>query len=281
VAIEPASTTNGASAETAEGPEGAPAHRQGRSGTATSFLVIGLILAMGGFGLTFYLGTQLAGATPTVAVLVAARNIQAGSVIAPADLNIRRYLASSAPTSAMRTDDQAVGRAARVDIAAGDPILPSSIGSFSAGVARASLLPIPTGYVAIEVGAPPGLTIPQGFITAGSFIDVIATANLSLFKPGASGLSSRVVFPSVEVIRVGNGTNQGPSANTAITVVTVLIDECDLGYAAWIGSNTTLNIAALPIHQADLPVPDPGCPGRVTGRAIGPAEANARYHFTS
>ena len=281
MAIEPASNTNGAPAETAEGPEGAPAHRPGRSGAATSFLVIGLILAMGGFGLTFYLGTQLAGATPTVGVLVAARNIQAGSVIAPADLTAKKYLSSSAPTSALHTNDDAVGKAARVDIAVGDPILTSSIGSVSAGVAPVSLLPIPPGYVAIEVGAPPGLTIPQGFITAGSFVDVVATANLSLFKPGATGLSSRVVFPAVEVIRVGNGAGQSPSANTAITVVTVLIDECDLGYAAWIGSNTTLNIAALPIHETDLPVPDPTCAGRVTGRAIGPAEANSRYHFTT
>jgi Flp pilus assembly protein CpaB len=281
VAIEPASTTNGASAESAEGPEGAPVHRQGRSGTATSFLVIGLILAMGGFGLTFYLGTQLAGATPTVSVLVAARNIQAGSVIAPADLTSKRYLSSSDPTSALRTGDEAVGRVARVDIAAGDPILSSSIGSISAGIAPASLLPIPAGYVAVEIVAPQGSSLPQGFITAGSFIDVIATANLSLFKPGANGLSSRVVFSSVEVVRVGNGSGQAPSTNTAITVVTVLLDECDLGYAAWIGANTTQAIAALPIHQGDLPVPDPTCPGRVTGRAIGPAEANARYRFTA
>src|SRR3974377_1061444 len=71
--------------------------RRGRPRAAASFLVIGLILAMGGFGLTFYLGTQLASSTPTAPVLVAAHNIQAGASITADDLTTKKYLSASAP----------------------------------------------------------------------------------------------------------------------------------------------------------------------------------------
>jgi Flp pilus assembly protein CpaB len=241
-------------------------------------LVIGLVLAMAGFGLTFFLGTQLASSTPTVPVLVAAHDVQAGSVITAADLSTKKYLAASAPTSVLHSAGDAVGRAARVDIAAGDPILGSMVGSLSQGVAPVSLLPVPPGYAAVQIATPPGFSIPSGFIAAGSFVDVIATANLSLFKPGAPGEASRVVFHSVEVIRVGDGSPQ--SSQSALTVVTVLIDECDLPYAAWFGSNTSLYVAALPLHQGDLPVPDTTCPGLVTTHAVGATEIDTRYHFT-
>lgn len=237
---------------------------------------------MAGFGLTFYLGTQLAASTPTVVVLVAAHDIAAGTPLVAADLTSKKYLAASAPASALHTVDDAVGRAARVDIVAGDPILSSMVGPLSAGIAPVSLLPVPPGYVAVQIVTPPGLSIPGGFIAAGSFVDVIVTANLSLFKPGAAGAASRVVFHEVEVIRVGNGTAQSAqSAQSGITVVTVLLDECDLPYAAWFGANTSVYVAALPLQQGQLPVPDTTCPGLVTDRGVGPAEINSRYHFTS
>ncbi len=278
LAIEPASNnTNGDKAEAVE-PQVGARRAGGRSSTATSFLVIGLILAMGGFGLTFYLGTQLAGATPTVAVLVAARDIPAGSVITTADLTTKKYLSTSAPASALHQAGDAVGRAARVDIAAGDPMLPALIGPASAGVAPASLLPVPAGYVAISLPAT-DLSAAGGFIVEGSFVDVIATANLSTFKPGTNGSSTRTVLASVEVVRVGSAAEQGAAQHAGATVLTVLVDGCDAQYVIWLLANASLSFAALPLRHGDLPVPDSTCPGRTTTGSIGPAEVNARYHF--
>jgi Flp pilus assembly protein CpaB len=234
---------------------------------------------MGGFGLTFYLGTQLATATPTVTVLVAGHDISAGSALTSSDVTAKKYLSSSAPATALQSTGDLTGQAARVDIAAGDPILRSMLGPLSAGVAPVSLLPIPTGYAAVQVGTPPGFSIPPGFITAGSFVDVLVTVNLNVFKPGLTGMASRVVFKSVEVLKVGNGTSQ-TQAN-GVTVVTVLIDQCDLPYAAWFGANATMYAAALPLHQGDLPVPDSSCPGLVTDSGVGPSQIDTRYHFTS
>lgn len=280
VASDPASTNNGAGTEAAEAPDGAGAPRRGRSSSATSFLVIGLILAMAGFGLTFYLGTQLAGATPTVSVLVAARNVQAGSVLAPADVTVKKYLSSTAPASVLSGAADAVGRVARVDIAAGDPILASLVGSPSAGLAPTSLLPVPAGYVAVSLPAT-DLSAAGGFIGEGTFVDVVATANLSSFKPGATGSSSRTVLSALEVLRVGSAAEQGAAQHAGATILTVLVDQCDVQYVIWLLTNTTLSFAALPVTQSGLPVPDSSCPGRVTTGSIGPAEINARYHFTS
>jgi len=94
---------------------------------------------MGGFGLTFYLGTQLASSTPTVSVLIAAHDIQAGTSITASDLTTKKYLSDSAPKSVLHSQTDAAGHIARVDIAAGDPVLSSMIGSLSQGIAPVSL----------------------------------------------------------------------------------------------------------------------------------------------
>lgn len=251
--------------------------RRGRQRPAASFLVIGLILAMGGFGLTFYLGTQLASSTPTVSVLIAAHDIQAGSSITSSDLTTKKYLSESAPKSVLHSQADATGHIARVEIAAGDPVLSSMVGSLSQGIAPVSLLPVPPGYVAVQFGAPAGRAVSADYITGGSFIDIIASANLSLFKPGANGLVSRVVFHDIEVL---NAFNSSPGTQGGVNTLTVLMDECDLPYFTWFIDNATVYIAALPPQQGGLPAADTTCPGLVSDQGIGAAAVNARYKFT-
>ena len=225
---------------------------------------------MAGFGLTFYLGTQLAGSTPTTSVLVAAHDIQAGANIAAADLTTKKYLSDSAPAHVLHSDGEAVGHIARVDIAAGDPILASMVGSLAGGIAPLTTLPVPAGYVAVllQISPPAGLA-------SGVFVDVIADANLSVFKPGAPGSVSRIVFNSLEVVKVVTSTSQ---SNTAL--VALLVTECDLPYIAWLAANTTLALVQLPLHQGGLPTADTTCPGLVTEKGVGAAEVDSRYHFT-
>ncbi len=268
MAIEPTTRTNSEAAE-GVGSEGAT-HRN-RPRAAASFLIIGLILAMGGFGLTFYLGTQLASSTPTVQVLIAAHDIPAGATIATGDLTTKKYLSDSAPKNVLHGNTDAVGHIARVDIVAGDPILGSMIGGLADGIAALSLYPVPPGYVAIQtntISAPPG-------IAAGVYVDVVAEANLSLFKPGVTGNVSRVVFQELEVVVVSKQS----STNTAI--VALLVNACDVPYLGWLASNATLDVVIDPLHQGGLPPADTTCPGLVTDHAVGATEVNARYHFTS
>lgn len=227
---------------------------------------------MGGFGLTFYLGTQLASSTPTVPVLIAAHDIQAGSTIAAADLTTKKYLSDSAPKSVLHSTSDALGLTARVDIVAGDPILASMLGTVSQSIAPVVNLPVPPGYVAAQVT----IALPLG-IVAGEFVDILSVANLSLFKAGAAGNVSRVVFKSLEILRVSNPSSDSQQARVAI----VLLDQCDLPYADWLVANTTLSLVVLPVQQAVIPPADTTCPGLVTDRGVGAAEVDARYHFSS
>lgn len=256
----------------AAAPDAAGASSSNRTRTATSFVVIGLVLATVGFGLTFYLGTQLAGSTPTVQVLVARRAIAAGTSLSQADVAPKNYLAASAPASSLHRADEVVGRIARVDIAAGDPILASMVGSVSQGFAPVSVLPVPPGYAAVQFAVPP----PAGPLIAGEYVDVIATVNLSVFTSGATGSVSRVVFPAVEVVHVPGQSQQ----SQPLVMVGLLMNECDLAYATWLASSTTLTVALLPQQQGGAPPADTTCSGLVTNRAVGAAEANARFHFT-
>src|ERR1700745_833801 len=106
MAIEPAKRTDGDAIGNGVATEGLPQRNRPRA--AASFLVIGLILAMGGFGLTFYLGTQLASSTPTVPVLIAAHDISAGATISASDLSTKKYLSDSAPKSVLHSNDDAI-----------------------------------------------------------------------------------------------------------------------------------------------------------------------------
>lgn len=235
-------------------------------------MVIGLLLATLGFGLTFYLGTQLAGSTPSVQVLVAAHAVAAGTSLSATDVVSKKYLAASAPASALRNTDDVVGRIARVDIAAGDPILASMVGSVSEGIAPVSVLPVPPGYAVVQF-AVPSAAAP---LVVGEYVDVIATVNLALFKPGVPGTASRVVFQSLEVVRAPSQ----PQTAQQLSVVGVLMNECDVPYATWLASNSTLTVALLPLHQGAVSPADTTCSGLVTDRAVGAAAADARYHFT-
>ena len=272
MAIGPASKTDVPPQSTVSA-NGGRDSRSTRTRRATSFVIIGLLLATLGFGLTFYLGTQLAASTPTVEVLVAARALPAGTGITPADVKTRSYLASTAPASALHSSADVVGRIARVDIAAGDPILSSTVGSVSEGIAPTNHVAVPPGYAAVQLTVP----APAGGLAVGEYVDVIATVNLSLFKPGAPGSASRVVFPSLEVVHAAGASQQSQQP----TLVTVLMNECDVPYAAWLASNATLTVALLPLHQGALPSADATCTGLVTNRAIGAGEVDARYHFSS
>lgn len=228
---------------------------------------------MAGFGLTFYLGTQLAGSTPTTSVLVAAHDIQAGANITAGDLTTKKYLSDSAPAHVLHSDGEAVDHIARVDIAAGDPILASMVGSLSQGIAPISILPVPPGYVAVQFA----VQSPTGLLQVGEFVDIVSDANLSLFKPSVSGNASRIVFQSLQVVRTINSSAQSQQTTE---VVGFLMNECDLPYAAWLVANTTLAAVILPLHQGGIPTADTTCPGLVTDKGVGAPEVDSRYHFT-
>jgi len=229
---------------------------------------------MGGFGLTFYLGTQLAASTPTVPVLIAAHDIQAGASITTADLTTKKYLSDSAPKSVLHSPADATGHIARVDIAAGDPVLSSMVGSLSQGIAPVSLYPLPDGYVAVQFG----VTVPSGLIVEGEYVDVVSDANLSLFKANAPGIVSRVVFHDLEVIKV---TNPATGSGQTTAIVAFLMNECDVPYAAWLAANTSLAVVVLPLHQGGIPPADTTCPGLVSEHGVGAVDVDARYHFNT
>jgi Flp pilus assembly protein CpaB len=274
MAIETPSRSSSDSGESGLGGDPDSSPRRTRPRAAASFLVIGLILAMGGFGLTFYLGTQLASSTPTVSVLIAAHDIQAGDTIGPTDLTTKKYLSTSAPKSVLHSTADATDHIARVDIAAGDPILTSMVGSLAQGIAPVNLYPVPPGYVAIQAAlpGPPGLA-------AGIYVDIVSEANVALFKPGATGNVSRVVFQSIEVLVVSTPPAQSQTSTTVL--VAVLVNACDLPYLDWLDTNTTLALVIEPLHQGGVTPADTTCPGLVTDHGVGATDVNARYHFTS
>ena len=108
-----------------------------------------------------------------------------------------------------------VGKGARVDIPAGQPVTANLITSSGdlLSTSDVAYLPIPSGYVAVTV--PTGEQVGVGgYVQVGDRITMLATINTSIF--GAVPVSVvRTVFRDVDVIRVGPASTQSTGQVTS------------------------------------------------------------------
>ena len=147
-------------------------------------------------------------------------------------------------------------------------------------------LPIPQGYVALTIPTDEQQGV-AGYISAGDYIDVIATVKIDVFTPVIrfSKTVSKTVFAVVRVIRVGppslgpkTGQQQGVSSS-----LTILVTQCDAQYLAWLVNNASLKYSLLSsIDYARTPAPaDADCSSTVVPRGVvGPGQVDARWKFT-
>jgi pilus assembly protein CpaB len=103
----------------------------------------------------------------TVQVVVAARDLERGTLIDDASVHVKRMPSAFAPPGALQTVDDAVGRTLGSDLAEGEAVTRTRIGG--AGGPVASL--VAGGLRAFVVGS----GLPSGVLEPGDRVDVIAT----------------------------------------------------------------------------------------------------------
>jgi Flp pilus assembly protein CpaB len=255
----------------------------------TPLFIFGIALALVAFLVMFAFGIVFVGRTQptgTIPVVVAKNNIDARASIAPDDLTISSLPASAVPPNAFLHISQLTGYSAIVQIYKGqaisDNLVASNPDQLSASSATA-FLAIPPGYVALTLPTSEQQGV-AGFISQGDYINVIAAVNTSLFTPRNPRSVARTVFSSLHVIRVGpqslvqkQGQVQGVSSS-----VTVVMTQCDANAMDWLLINTTLKYTLLAHQDYDPkpPQPDPSCPSTAAPGSVGPAQIDARWHFT-
>lgn len=134
--------------------------------------------------------------TPTVPVVVAARDLGAGATLTPADLDVVMLPVDQAPADAAAAVEDLVGKSLAVVRFAGEPITPRHLG------VAVSLAPDERG-IAVRVTADTGLA---GLIAPGQKVGLVAT-----FQDRQTRRAfAKVLFEDVRVLYVSPGFRARP-----------------------------------------------------------------------
>lgn len=262
----------------------------------TLIFVIGAGMALFAFVAVMIVGVVLAAGNSSghqVTAVVAAQDIQPRELITASSVAVMLVPAASLPPHSIVRMADLVGDTALVTIYKGQVLslnlVVASPDQIDQGTA--AYLPIPQGFVAMTIPTSE-LQGVAGYVSAGDYINLIASVNaklLLIYKGQAvdtrdTGMVTRTVFTSVRVIRVGpptlgpkEGQQQGVSSS-----LTVIVSECDAQFIDWFINNASLKYVLLSYkdYAVSLASADMSCPATVAPSVVGPAQVNARWHFT-
>lgn len=279
-----------------------------RAGGGRIFIIIGLVLALVGFGLAVLLGSLHGtggggGAScPCDLVVYANKDIALRTQITTVDqVKVKSIPDTYKPAGAVVIDPSNSNKdtagqntaalkavtsfIAEVNIAADQPLLTSMLakpGDTISG-AQAAFLPIPAGYVAITIPTSE-LTGVAGFPQAGDYISVLAS--------GGAGKSAAVVtvYTQLHILRVGpanlavtsanaNANSQPANPTGPASSLTVLVTPCQSELITWFQNNMQIRYELESYHDyAPAAVgPDPKCIGLSAAHGVQATDVAALF----
>src|SRR5579863_1740136 len=156
---------------------------------------------------------------PTAQVIVAARNLELGTLIRDSDLKSTDWSGSLPHGSLVRKED-VVGRGVMAAIYDGEPILENRLAPKGAGAGLAATIPAGMRAFAVRVNEVVGVA---GFVVPGMRVDILISGN----PPGAqasSGTMSKTLLQNVEVLSAGqNFQKDAEGKPVTVQVVNVLV----------------------------------------------------------
>jgi pilus assembly protein CpaB len=158
-------------------------------------------------------------------VLVAARNLEVGTLIQDADL--RWESSATAPTAQTINDQQqAIGRGVIATIFEGEPIAAGRLAPKGAGAGLAAMIPLGKRAAALKIDEVVGLA---GFVVPGMRVDVIISGGNS--DTGKNGILSRTVLQNIEVLSAGKKiekTADGKPEDAQVVNLLVTPDQAEV-----------------------------------------------------
>lgn len=252
-------------------------------------LVVAAIAAVGALFIIRGMGTRPAEPTSAEAeqiagqqVLVAARDIPQGAALAPSDLAVALFPASSVSAGFVRLDQQPsaqadfVGGVTRRAFVQGEPISASAVVQPDGrGFLAAQLEP---GYraVAIEIEA---ITAAGGFIQPNDHVDVIVTSRVNNREGGGEQVRSDIVLRDIRVLALGDKTQtqasgEAPEIVEAGVAVLELTAE-DARILALADELGSVSLALRGVQAETVGMETPGNSGRQMGQQSGGVRIHA------
>ncbi len=184
-------------------------------------LILALVGGAGASYLVFRLiGTRLtAPPEPAAQIVMATRDVQVGTLIGSADLQMGRWV-GTLPKGALGKLDAALNRGAIANIYQGEPVISDRLATAGAGGGLAAIIPPGLRATAVRVDEVVGLA---GFVTPGMRVDVL----MSGVPPGGSpteGSRVTTLLQNIQVLSAGESLQKDAEGKPrAVQVVNLLV----------------------------------------------------------
>ena len=178
-------------------------------------LVLAVVCGLGAFAIVHGYAARLEALRPAVghpvAVVVAAETLARGTVLAEEALSLASVPSAFAPPGALRSVQDAVGRTLVADLAEGEAVTRTRIGTSGGPVAAQ----VPSGLRAFVV--PSGM--PAGSVRPGDRVDVLATfgGQRPYTETVATGLEVLSVLATDDAAFAASGAAEGPTLVLLVT----------------------------------------------------------------
>ncbi|TMC47059.1 MAG: Flp pilus assembly protein CpaB [Chloroflexi bacterium] len=180
----------------------------------------------------------------TVAVVVAAHDVRAGTMVGTDDLSVVRMHDDSVPAGSLSAPSDAVGRYAAWPLTAGEPVLARVLATDRSGGAVLAGLEVPAGYRAVAVPVQPAGAV-GGMLARGDHVDVYATPLPGHSTPSSVAPSSPSPSGATTTVASGGAASADPPAAPAAVLigsdVLVLQLRSDDGQALDTGAGDTVH----------------------------------------
>jgi pilus assembly protein CpaB len=189
----------------------------------TGVLIFAFVVAAAGGLLTYRFATTrpqpAIAAAPSVQIVVAARDLEAGSVLKEGDIQVADWSGSVPAGSANKVEDL-YKRGVTTPIYANEPVIESRLAPKGAGGGLAAMIPHGMRAFAVPVNEIVGVA---GFVTAGSHVDLLISGNAP-GQNGALGTLSKTLIQNLEVLSAGQDFKKDPEGKpVGVQVVNVLV----------------------------------------------------------
>jgi pilus assembly protein CpaB len=157
---------------------------------------------------------------PSVQVLVAARNLDIGSLIKDADFKMVEW-PGALPTGAIVKKEDAVGRGVIIAIYDGEPIIESRLAPKGAGAGLAANIKPGMRAVALRVNDVNGLA---GFVIPGMHVDVLISGTPPNNPNPNAGAVAKTLLQNIEILSAGQNIQKDAEGKpVVVNLVNVLV----------------------------------------------------------
>lgn len=197
-------------------------------------------------GLVVVLGYSAAAGKRT-AVLIAAHNLRAGTVVTPSDLHSSQIAADGVVLSALvplSSEATVIGQRLTVPVASGDPLAHSALAAATA--------------------APPAFTLvlPVAHALGGQLLSGNRVTVVGTFTAATGGATARVIARALQVLAVSRPPSVGDPSQATVSVTVAVPNESVVTKLALANSVAKIDLLREPARSEATPIPAASAGGR-------------------